>query len=181
MTKQFYQYFCLVCLLLATLTACGLHTSARNNALPPSEQHETAATLLNMLQIYRSLSAEQQTHYLQAITSQYEHQASADNTLRLALLLSVPKTQGKDFDRARRLLEHLLNIPWALRADALNLAQLRYQQVQHLLACQELQSTLNTKDSKLAALQQQVDSLQKKIDALTKIEKTVDSPLKTPY
>lgn len=157
-----------------------LKTSAHNNELPPSRQLETAATLLDMLQTYRAIPADRQAVFLQAVSEDYEQQSSADNILRLALLLSVPDTPNSDMERADRLLKHLLSIPWALRADALNLARLRYQQVQHLLACQkqqaEQQNSLQKTNKKIANLQQKIKSLQKKINALTNIEQTVNSP-----
>ncbi|HET9679296.1 MAG TPA: hypothetical protein VFP95_01905 [Gammaproteobacteria bacterium] len=159
--------------LLVLLGGCSLQTSVHNTPMPPSRQLETAATLLDMLQTYRALPEKRQAIFLQAVADEYQRRNSADNVLRLAMLLSVPENPASDLARAQRLLEHLLSVPWALRADALNLARLRYQQVQHLLACKQ-QRTKNQKE--IAALAQQVKTLQKKINALTKIEKTVNTP-----
>lgn len=137
---------------------------------------ETAESLLAMLETYRALEPEKQKRFLEAVTDEYGRAPTADNRLRVGLLLAQPGHAGANPEKAGDLLQKAIATPWALRPSALDLARTQLRLTSRLL---HLERQLGQRSAELAQARNEVKNLEEKIRALTDIEQSVENPATT--
>lgn len=160
----------LVCLLAAA--GCAV-TEPKNTDPARVPAAETAASLLAFQATYQRLGPERRNRFLAAVEEEYGRAPTPDNALRLALLLARPDAREDDVARACRLLAGVVDKPWALRPDALDLAQREYR---HLKKRLDWRRRAEAADAAQRGAEEKIEALKAKINALTDIEQSVDTP-----
>lgn len=163
-------------LLIGAVVLTGCTALYDGRPREPSYAPVTAGRLLAFADTYLSTSTDTRPEFFRAVEREYTENPNAANSMRLAILLVLPGVPNNNPHRAGELLDAVREKPWSVSPDTLHLARL----LREMASAQEALAEILTHHSQqLEQSEAEIDNLNAKIEALTNIEQTVESPVKT--